>query len=81
VLPALGYSPQQLLELEETINRAEADVVVFGTPVDLSRVLRGLNKPAVRVSYEIEEATPQLRGILEEWLAQVGRRSRSEVVR
>ncbi|MDR5709623.1 MAG: cyclic 2,3-diphosphoglycerate synthase [Armatimonadota bacterium] len=81
VLPALGYTSQQLLELEETINRAEADVVVFGTPVDLVRILRRLNKPAVRVTYEIEERTPQLREILEEWLVRVGRLSRTEAAR
>ncbi len=81
VLPALGYTPQQLSELEETLNRIEADVVVFGTPADLRKVLRNLNKPAVRVTYEIEERTPQLREIVEDWLVRMGRLSRTEVAR
>ncbi len=81
VLPALGYTPQQLSELEETLNRVEADVVVFGTPADLRKVLRNLNKPAVRVTYEIEERTPQLREIVEEWLVRMGRLSRTEAAR
>jgi len=78
VLPALGYTPQQLADLEETINRAEADVVVLGTPADLRRILRNLNKPVVRVTYELEERTPQLRAILEEWLARFRPTGRTE---
>jgi predicted GTPase len=54
VLPALGYGREMIRELEETVNQAEADVVVAGTPIDLTRVLR-LNKPAVRARYELKE--------------------------
>src|ERR1019366_6164460 len=39
VLPAMGYSDQQLHELEETINAADCDVVVTGTPIDLTRLI------------------------------------------
>jgi predicted GTPase len=53
-LPAMGYGPQQIRDLEATLERAEADVVVIGTPVDLRRLLR-LNKPAVRVTYAWEQ--------------------------
>jgi predicted GTPase len=55
-LPAMGYGPQQVADLEATLDRAEADVVVIGTPVDLRRLLR-LSKPAVRVSYTWEQRT------------------------
>ncbi|MFA4647117.1 cyclic 2,3-diphosphoglycerate synthase [Pyrococcus kukulkanii] len=68
ILPAMGYGKKQIKELEETINRADADVVIMGTPVDLRRFMN-LNKPAVRVKYELEEiGTPKLKDILEEWV-------------
>lgn len=54
ILPAMGYGDQQVRELEETIRRTDCDVVVIGTPIDLRRVLT-LDKPAVRVRYELEE--------------------------
>lgn len=54
VLPAMGYSAKQIAELEETINKSPADVVVIGTPIDLRRVIN-LNKPAVRITYELHE--------------------------
>ncbi len=65
--PAMGYGKKQIKELEETINRADADVVIMGTPVDLRRFMN-LNKPAVRVKYELEEiGQPKLKEVLEEW--------------
>ncbi|HII60857.1 cyclic 2,3-diphosphoglycerate synthase [Pyrococcus horikoshii] len=68
ILPAMGYGKKQIKELEETINRADADVVIMGTPVDLRRFMN-LNKPAVRVKYELEEiGQPKLKDILEEWV-------------
>jgi len=64
VLPAMGYSETQIRELEETLNSIPADVVVIGTPIDLRRVLT-LNKPAVRVRYELQEiGKPDLKDIL-----------------
>ncbi len=63
-LPAMGYGPQQIRDLEATLERAEADVVVIGTPVDLRRLLR-LNKPAVRVTYAWEQrAGPPLEALV-----------------
>ena len=80
VVPAMGYGREQVAELEETLRRAEAEVVVSGTPVDLRRVLR-LDKPIVHVTYELEERTaPTLADLVREWLARTpvvgGRRSR-----
>lgn len=64
LLPAMGYGQTQIAELEQTINNSPAEVVVIGTPIDLRRVM-SLNKPAVRVRYELEEVgAPQLPGIL-----------------
>lgn len=54
VLPAMGYGPSQIKELEATINSVPADSVVLGTPSDLSRYMK-LNKPAVRVHIEFNE--------------------------
>ncbi len=54
LLPAMGYSPKQLGELEETIRRTPCDYVVVATPVDLGRVI-ALDKPSLRVRYEVEE--------------------------
>jgi predicted GTPase len=55
VLPAMGYSDEQIHELERTIDAAPVEVVVIATPVDLARVAR-IEKPVVRVRYELEEA-------------------------
>jgi len=64
LLPAMGYSVQQLADLEATINATPCDAVIFGTPVDLRHLLT-LHVPAVRVSYDIEEiGQPTLAAIL-----------------
>jgi len=64
LLPAMGYGAQQMKDLETTINKVEADVVVIGTPIDLSRIVK-FKKPTVRVTYELEEiGTPTLPDIL-----------------
>lgn len=54
VLPAMGYDPTMIHELEQTIDAAEADVVVVGTPIDLGRFLK-VNKPIQRARYEVQE--------------------------
>ncbi len=54
VLPAMGYGPAQVKELEQTINRTPADLVLIGTPIDLRRVLK-LERPAQRVRYDLQE--------------------------
>lgn len=54
VLPAMGYGPQQVRELEETIARVDCDLVVIATPVDLRRLIR-IRQPTVRVRYDVED--------------------------
>jgi predicted GTPase len=54
VLPAMGYGEKQMRELERTINRADADLVLIGTPIDLGRLLK-LNKPSQRIRYDLQE--------------------------
>ncbi len=64
VLPAMGYSEQQIQELEETINSSDAEVVVSGTPIDITRIIRP-NKRVVRVRYELRPVSgPSLEDIL-----------------
>jgi predicted GTPase len=59
ILPALGYYPEQLSELEETIRRADCDAVIVGTPVDLRRYVK-IDQPALRVTYELAERAGEL---------------------
>ena len=54
LLPAMGYGEAQVKDLEATIERTPADLVLVATPIDLRRVLR-LDKPALRVGYELQE--------------------------
>ncbi len=66
IIPALGYYEEQLKELEDTINSADCDVVVIGTPIDLSRIIK-INKPSVRIGYELQEiGKPTLEDLLKE---------------
>ena len=65
LLPAMGYGDAQRDDLEETINRTDADIVVVGTPIDLGRILEA-NKPMLRVRYELQEiGQPTLLEVLE----------------
>jgi predicted GTPase len=65
VLPAMGYSEGQLDEMAKTIDDADADLVVIGTPIDLRSVI-DIRKPAVRVRYDLEVLpdSPQLLDVL-----------------
>ncbi len=64
VLPAMGYGRLMMQELEQTINSADADLVVVGTPIDLSRFLT-INKPLQRARYDLQEiGRPTLEDLL-----------------
>jgi predicted GTPase len=54
LLPAMGYGAEQMRDLEATINRTPADLVLVATPIDLRRVIQ-ISKPALRVGYELQE--------------------------
>jgi predicted GTPase len=70
VLPAMGYSEEQLTELEATINAADCDVVVTGTPIDLGRLITSRH-PIRHARYELEEVgSPTLADVLEPVVAQ-----------
>ena len=64
LLPAMGYGEQQVKDLEQTIARTPCDVVLVATPIDLRRVVR-IDKPALRVGYELQEiGKPDLADVL-----------------
>ena len=65
LLPAMGYGEQQIKDLEATINAADCDVVIIGTPIDLRRLLH-IEKPSVRVTYNLKETgRPTVANVLE----------------
>jgi predicted GTPase len=71
VLPAMGYSKKQIEELQETINKAECDSVLVGTPIDLRHLLN-INKPAAKIRYELQEiGTPNLEYVLDKALRKI----------
>ena len=67
VLPAMGYSDIQIKELEKTINDADCDSVIAGTPIDLAGLLK-LDKPVARVRYRMEEVDSKLEDLIDGFL-------------
>ncbi|MCK4377015.1 MAG: GTPase [Actinomycetia bacterium] len=71
ILPAMGYGDEQMKELEQTINNSPCEVVVVGTPINLLKLIK-INKPAVRVKYELKEVGDlTLEKILEQFLKNI----------
>ena len=65
LLPAMGYGEQQIKDLEVTINAADCDLVIIGTPIDLRRLLH-IEKPSVRVTYNLKETgIPTVANVME----------------
>lgn len=68
LLPAVGYSAEQVSDLEETINAVECDAVVVATPIDLTKIIN-IKKPTIRVTYEIEDfQKPGLKDVISGFL-------------
>ncbi len=68
LLPAMGYGEEQLHDLEQTINQADCDSVVIGTPINLNRVIQ-IKKPNTRVYYDLQEiGTPNLQEVVDRFL-------------
>jgi predicted GTPase len=60
----MGYGEAQMRDLEATINNSDVDLVVVGTPIDLTRVIK-IKKPFQRVRYELQEiGQPTLEDLL-----------------
>jgi len=65
VLPSMGYGEKQIRDLEATIDGSDVDLVVIGTPIDMTRVMK-INKPSVRVTYKLQEiGSPTLQDVIE----------------
>ncbi|MCX5794584.1 MAG: cyclic 2,3-diphosphoglycerate synthase [Elusimicrobia bacterium] len=60
ILPAMGYGDRQMDELRQTIDATPCDLVIIGTPIDLTKLLK-INKPSVRVTYDLKETGAGLR--------------------
>tara|TARA_B100001964_G_scaffold147018_1_gene161891 strand:- start:832 stop:2130 length:1299 start_codon:yes stop_codon:yes gene_type:complete len=68
LLPAMGYSRKQILDLEETINKTDCDTVITGTPIDLGKIIK-INKPIVRANYELlETSKPDLNNKITDYI-------------
>jgi predicted GTPase len=78
VLPAMGYSEQQLREMEKMIDAADVDLVIVASPIDL-RHLINVSKPMVRVRYELEElaGSPRIADVLSALLTGQGSQGRT----
>jgi len=64
ILPAMGYGDQQIKDLEATIAAADVDLVIIGTPIDLTRVMK-IDRPSERIRYDLQEVgKPTLEDIL-----------------
>jgi predicted GTPase len=69
ILPAMGYGEEMVHDLEATIARAEVDLVLIGTPIDLTRIMN-ISKPSQRVRYELQEiGRPTLEDLLKKKFA------------
>lgn len=78
VLPAMGYGDKQIADLEATINATPCDLVMVGTPIDLTRLLK-INKPSARVTYDLKEKEPDVLRSMIEQVAREGKAARSQV--
>jgi predicted GTPase len=70
LLPAMGYGPEQIRDLETTINRVPCEAVIIGTPIDLRRILE-IKKPSTRVQYSLgEQSKPDLQDALDNFISE-----------
>ena len=68
IIPAMGYNDQQIKDMEDTLNKAEAEVIIDGSPIDLEKLINS-NKPIVRVSYDIEAIkSPTIEEVLDNFI-------------
>lgn len=72
ILPAMGYGDKQIEELEKTINAIDCDLVIIGTPIDLSKLIK-IKHETVRVKYDLQEiGQPDLMSVIEPLLKEKG---------
>ncbi|MHA1931980.1 MAG: cyclic 2,3-diphosphoglycerate synthase [Promethearchaeota archaeon] len=69
IVPAMGYNDQQIKDMEDTLNKAEAELIIDGSPIDLEKLIK-CNKPIVRVSYDIEAIeSPTIEEVLDNFIS------------
>jgi len=68
IVPAMGYTDQQIEDLEKTLNNVKADIILNGSPIDLTKLIK-TNKPIVKVSYDIEAiGSPTIEEVLDDFI-------------
>ncbi|MFW9988852.1 MAG: cyclic 2,3-diphosphoglycerate synthase [Candidatus Odinarchaeota archaeon] len=68
IIPAMGYNEQQIKDMEETLNKIEAEIVIDGSPINLEKLIK-CNKPIVRVNYDIESIkSPTIEQVLDKFI-------------
>ena len=71
ILPSMGYSAQQVKDLETTIEKTPADLVVIATPIDINRIIK-INKPTVKIGYELQEiGSPNLKEVIGDFVKKI----------
>lgn len=67
IVPAMGYSDEQIEDMEKTLNKAKCDIIVNGSPIDLEKLIK-VNKPIVTVRYDIEAIkSPTIEEVLDDF--------------
>jgi predicted GTPase len=68
IVPAMGYTDQQIEDLEKTLNNVKADIILNGSPIDLNKLIKA-NKLIVKVSYDIESiGSPSIEEVLDKFI-------------
>ena len=68
IVPAMGYNDQQIKDMEDTLNKADAEIIIDGSPIDLGKLIKS-NKPIIRVNYDIEAIkSPTIEEILDQFI-------------
>ncbi|MFX0035923.1 MAG: cyclic 2,3-diphosphoglycerate synthase [Candidatus Hermodarchaeota archaeon] len=68
IVPAMGYTDSQIEDLEKTLNNVKADLILNGSPIDLTKLIK-TNKPIVKVSYDIEPiGSPTIEEVLDNFI-------------
>ena len=68
IVPAMGYNDEQIKDMEETLNNADAEIIIDGSPIDLEKLINS-NKPIIRVFYDIEPVkSPTIEEVLDNFV-------------
>ena len=68
IVPAMGYNDQQIKDMEDTLNKADCEIIIDGSPIDLEKLINS-NKPIIRVTYDIEPvSSPTIEETLDKFI-------------